>query len=432
MSKLKIDREGLISDIVAFPLMKSNEKAVIDVSEQYVKDNNLQDIFLVDEETFVGVEVEVEGITGKSAPDLLPFWGAKEDGSLRNNGIEFVSTPVRGKGLVSALHKLDTALSSAWPKHDFSERTSIHVHMNVRNLSVEALFNLLLIYMIFESALYKAVFDMCGRKRDENIFCVPIQETGKSILSEGVLHDFETGRNKAAFYGLIEGWRKYSGLNVVPAGSFGTIEFRHLGGIQDFRKILEWINMLLTMKNYAVTHSYEFLKPHIMELNTNSMYELFTRAVFNQQADNILKYNVKEELERGVIFVKYLFSKIVASASVTEQKFDGSSMKLFLEKKNKKAFVALPEKEQKKSLSEMTLAELESKIIEISSQMVEVEVQINLIRYSNRNTDNDNSQDLLDEFLRRRGMLIEEREEYYEEHRNRLKLGYTTQYTTAT
>ena len=46
-------------------------------------------------DSFIGVEVEVEGILNR---EVLYYWSDKRDGSLRNNGIEFVPpqyTPIK-------------------------------------------------------------------------------------------------------------------------------------------------------------------------------------------------------------------------------------------------------------------------------------------------------------------------------------------------
>ncbi len=384
MSKLHLNRAQTLSDLVVFPLLKSNEKAVIDESEKYVLANDLKDIFLFDDKTFIGVEVEVEGVT-ETLPSLLPFWTFKEDGSLRNQGIEFVSTPVRGKGLIAALHKVSSLLKDTLPAHDFSERTSIHVHVNVRDMTFEGLINFLLIYLIFESALYKTIFDVCGRKRDENIFCVPIQDTGKSVFSSEVLSKFERGKNADALRTLVEYWRKYSGLNVVPVSSFGTIEFRHLGGVQDYMKILEWINMILSMKEYASIHPYEGLKERIMELNTNSMYEVFTKDVFSRLANNVLKYNIKDELEKGVIFVKYLFTES-SRTPLNRDKFEGSSMKALLEKSLGKELKPQKKEEQKKRPEEMTEKELEIAYLDAAQKVVELELEYNTVAHAVMNS----------------------------------------------
>ena len=377
MSTLKnINRQETLSDIFSFSLMKNMEKSVLEATSNLLnKEETLP--FLVDDTTFIGIEVEVEGLDEGNFPDMRPFWAIRGDGSLRNNGMEFVSTPMRGKSLIVALKELEKVLKERYPNHDFSDRTSVHVHINVRTMLCETFINFLLLYCVFESVLYKYVFDSCGKKRDTNIFCVPLQETGHSLCLDDAIRIFEKGDNKTSLVRLSQTWKKYSGLNLIPIRSFGTTEFRHLGGISSTEKILGWINLLLSMKIYAENTSYQFLKETVLGLNTNSMYEMFTKDVFGRTSTDILKYNVKEELEKGVIYVKYIFESSKRRMRViTEDEVDKSSFKMFLEKQLDTGKL---KKKQKKSFQEMTREELEKQYLSLSNLIVEQTLSINLL-----------------------------------------------------
>ena len=362
-NSVKVDRSQVVSDLFSYKLIRSDEKNIRLATERVLGGlDSIPQIY--DEVSFLGIEVEVEGLDEERRDFDSVFWDIKEDGSLRNNGWEFVSVPIRGNAVYAALKTLDSSLRK-YRGVDFSDRTSVHVHVNVRDMEVESLINMLLIYLVFETILYKHVFDACGKKRDDNIFCVPIGDVGQSLGLAQALSFFEKGNNLHALHRITANWRKYSGLNLIPIRSFGTIEFRHLGGISNPEKILTWINLLLSMKKYASEIEYTNLKQEILNLNTNSMYEVFTKRVFKRHADHILKYNVRYELEKGVILVKYLLSIMGAKHEhLTEEKFDRSSFKAFFEMASGKKLVEI----QKKTPEEMSLQELENEYAKISRQ----------------------------------------------------------------
>lgn len=374
MSKLRINREQLVSDVCSFPLLRSWEKEVTEATEIVTKEYGLENTHVADDRTFVGIEVEVEGIT-RVFEKIKPFWTTKEDGSLRNNGLELVSLPIRGRAIPAALEILSRELRDVNPKHDFSERTSVHVHVNVRDISVEALFNYLLTYLVFETAIYKVVFDFCGKKRDENIFCVPIQESGDFMGLRSALDYLERGRNQDALSHLHHGWKKYSGLNLVPVTTFGTVEFRHMGGTSNSKRLLSWINILLSMKEFACGVSYDTLTNRIMELNTNSLYESFTKEVFSHQADNILRYNVKEELERGVNYVKTMLAEEDWEDKVKiDEKFDGSGFSAFFKKKGIELVPLKPE--DTRDPKELTDRELDAEYLRLGAVVAQLRVNV--------------------------------------------------------
>jgi hypothetical protein len=255
----------------------------------------------------VGIEVEVEGVRefefgGQS------LWASIEDGSLRNHGREFVSIPLKGEAIPLALTMLREFLEN-WNKNfDFSERTSVHVHVNVRDMTVEQLFNYVICYLTFEPVIYKYVFDLGKRDRESNIFCLPVGNSVEFLSLPTAFYELEEGKGKGAVSYLAANWHKYTGLNLKPITKLGTVEFRHMTGLLQVRELCEWINILLCMRKFACSLGYEDLKAEVLELNTNSRYEFFLQRVFKNLSANLLRYNIKEELEKGVVSVKRVLS----------------------------------------------------------------------------------------------------------------------------
>ena len=239
----------------------------------------------------IGIEVEVEGITRMPVIDKQ-IWFTKVDGSLRNNGIEFITAPVAGLQIIYAIDNLYSNLPTT---ADFSERTSIHVHVNVREQTVGQILTLLMLYTVFEQLL----FEFAGPQRRNNIFCVAVQETRYPYLITNFLRD-------KSFGDLIMGWKKYSGLNLGIIRGLGTIEYRIMEGHNDPVRLLNWINILLRMHQYVRTTSFNEAYEAIRTLNTTSMYEQFIRNVFKSDAENLIKhgYNLQQMLEVGVSSAK--------------------------------------------------------------------------------------------------------------------------------
>lgn len=215
----------------------------------------------------VGIEVEVENMSNQVHPEC--YWQVKTDGSLRNNGIELVSQPLTVSQIQYALEHLKEVLH-ANNNPDFSNRTSIHVHLNCRNLTQDQVWNLVILYCLFEKHFYKFV----GSRRLNSIFCVPIYRS--NILSS----------LNANIYSWNPIWHKYCGLNILPlqtngtTGCYGTIEFRHLYGTDDPQVIMAWIDNILALRKLAMEMSKEELSNLIEDMNTTSSYKWLYNRLF--------------------------------------------------------------------------------------------------------------------------------------------------------
>ena len=114
-----------------------------------------------------GIEVEYENYRG-TAHRPSPEWQIKDDGSLRNGGIEYVfRRPL-------AINSSHTAIDSLWEMASSlrlkpSPRTGIHVHVNCLDYSLSQILDILTNYVLMEPFLFAYV----GPLRDESILCVP-------------------------------------------------------------------------------------------------------------------------------------------------------------------------------------------------------------------------------------------------------------------
>lgn len=273
------------------PRLKHNEKAI----EEWEAANPFTpQIPLVEKATYVGVEIEAENIVRRVRMTSL-YWEDKQDGSLRNNGREFITVPIKVSRLEQALTHLFYDMERVAIKPDFSPRTSIHVHMNVRTLNLQQLETLILTYMVVEKVLFKWV----GNERIDNIFCIPLYNIDVSASLPRAMQNIHELR-----------WSKYTALNLAPILDRGTVEFRHLHGTKSVARIMMWVNFMLCLKKFALKNDPAYVKSHILTLNSNSQYYLFLKEVFGDLAEELLYANFEKDIGYCVSNIKtqYIYS----------------------------------------------------------------------------------------------------------------------------
>lgn len=243
------------SEIITYPKLKRYEGLLGKIPVRF------PDVYL-------GIEVEAEGMEGGI---MIPgSWQIVEDGSLKVAGMEFITVPIRAKFLEMELRRLFAAI----PKADFSPRTSIHVHMNARDLYIAELHRFMLLYMVFEKCLY----NFSGNRWTNN-FCVPIYETPKNIPS--FLSGLATGS-------LSPHWSKYMGINLLPlyggdgVNKIGTIEFRHMSGNNSVEHIMDWCNLITCLKFSSKKLDTDTIVKAILTDQTDSVE--FIKSVFGDWA----------------------------------------------------------------------------------------------------------------------------------------------------
>lgn len=238
----------------------------------------------------VGIEVEVENIGG-NIPLSTGFWQMKGDNSLRNNGAEFVSIAVKGDQLHWALSELHWVLPQTAV---YSQRTSVHVHMDMQGMTPEQIASITLVYLTVEKVLYRWV----GHDRDKNIFCFPLHELP---LVDTLFSRLENVATK----GNVQGSEtRYSGLNFTPLTTFGTLEFRQMHGTGDMGRVLTWVNLLQRIRAYALSKSKDQLIAELLQLNTNSMYGYYMAQVFGDMLPELATPTLDGDVAFGVLSVK--------------------------------------------------------------------------------------------------------------------------------
>jgi len=191
----------------------------------------------------VGIEIEVEGFE-IGVMDSKRWRVSHDEGSLQG-GVEFISLPVWGTAITDALDEIRVLFAAKPPYISF--RTSVHVHINVLDMTNDQVIQMVKLGILYEPALFRLHEDW---NRYDNMFCVPAkQSVAIQRAYSGLLHELKRGR---AARNVLKS--KYAAMNPNSISELGTLEFRHMGGTADMDKISQWIDILLQMKSAAMQH----------------------------------------------------------------------------------------------------------------------------------------------------------------------------------
>lgn len=237
--------------------------------------------------TEIGIEVEIEKI---GAPPMgTNIWMIDKDGSLKDNGYEFISRPIKDRNILFALEELEVYYK-ALPKAEFTHRCSIHVHMNVAKLKCAQLRALLATYIVLEPFY----FSLVGKYREGNSYCYPLADAFPQwewLKLESLNENF-----------------KYAALNPHHLRDYGTLEFRHHGGTKNKTELLNWIETILRLYSYVEEKSPAEIEAKIMDLNTVSNYYEFCAEVFGKKFSQFAGFNLHRIMRSNVTAAKFFLS----------------------------------------------------------------------------------------------------------------------------
>jgi hypothetical protein len=204
----------------------------------------------------LGVEIEVEG---RNLPEAPMGWRGEHDGSLRGESREYVLTKPQTIAQVDTrIKRLKRAFSDNGGSIDDSVRAGVHVHVNVRHLTIPKLANFMAAYLVLEELLLKH----CGEFREGNLFCL------RSCDAEYLLYylSMYLQPDRVRLLGSDDVVR-YSAMNVCSLPRYGSLEFRALRTPQDLDKVTAWASVLLNLRKVA--EGYE--NPQKLLANFNPM-----------------------------------------------------------------------------------------------------------------------------------------------------------------
>lgn len=255
----------------------------------------------IESDRIIGIEVEVENLQVRQ--NTSEVWVPTQDGSLRNNGQEFITRPIEAKWAPHALRELLQDVLST--DCCFSPRTSTHVHVNCQDLFSTQVIDIVLLYSILEPLFY----NFAGRGRVKNIYCVPVADAG--ILTYGTNLKIDN---------LISGWSKYTGLNIVPIGDKGTIEFRHMHGTFDHEKLSVWIRLILKMIDYAVKQGTPAIRKLVLGFGPKTDLFGLLLNIFGQEDMQKFKEVSYSTIKPAVDSTKLAFMKPATQQTIMQER----------------------------------------------------------------------------------------------------------------
>jgi len=186
-----------------------------------------------------GIEIEVEGMDDVSPP---PKWNMTTDGSLRNNGLEFITrNGFSGMDLERALNNVDKFFERNPPA--LSERCSTHIHVDVRDMTSKQVLNFLCLGVMVEHVL----FSLFGNTRTANTFCL---STDCGTTNFGNIVECLTDDGNCPVIG--RSWSKYAAIGLKRIRDLGTVEFRMFKTILTKDEYVRVLNTLFSMKQAAM------------------------------------------------------------------------------------------------------------------------------------------------------------------------------------
>ena len=205
----------------------------------------------------VGIEVEVEGnrfpkppgkeSTHKAMPmEGWNFWHYVKDGSLRgkDNAEYVLGKPIEFEEVPDALAELISKLKEYGSKLDDSNRTSVHVHLNVQHFHMNRLTSFIALYLCFEEILT----EWCGDHRVGNLFCLRGKDAPGALTK---IRQFIQSDGQTELPDNLH----YAGLNTNALTKFGSLEIRSMRGPTDLSLIQSWINILERIYKLSAEYS---------------------------------------------------------------------------------------------------------------------------------------------------------------------------------
>lgn len=258
-----------------------------------------------DRHTHVGIEIEVEGIINHAYETWLnnrPHWfSVHSDGSLRNGGVEFITYPFDATYAPSILNYFFTNLKRTNPGFTFTNRCSIHVHLDMTDTTYWQFESLYQLYLCFERQFY----EYAGEVRENSNFCVPVSATPfeEYFFSTTKSRTWNTLLNSIPDLDAA----KYTGLNITRLRDIGTVEFRHLPGNIRAPWVYKFIQFIIALKKFAITHTRDEVNDIIMNANTISNYQPFAESVFGEHTNALFPTGEFNLIEEGITTAKRIY-----------------------------------------------------------------------------------------------------------------------------
>jgi hypothetical protein len=245
-------------------------------------------------DTFVGVELELEGVNWKDS--FLDLFNHHEERSLRK-GLELVTKfGVTAGEAMFAIKSLHAEIG----KKKLGFRCGLHAHIDVTQFTMEDIYKAVLVYTVLEPLL----FDISGNRNappTPNRFCVAVLDS-VSCFSKIIYYGHRKEWDEVAK--VVKSGTKYMAMNVLPITKFGTVEFRHHFGTHDPDVIQPWLQTLLDVVVGSRAMNTENLESQIIGVNSLSYYEELLVDCLPNSHHRISRTDLDKKMYQGVTYFK--------------------------------------------------------------------------------------------------------------------------------
>jgi len=171
-----------------------------------------------------------------------PYWKMVTDGSLEDyeHGLELVSPILMGDDGLKQLAEVCKVLKFIGCKID--KKCGVHVHIGVRDENLDFFKNLFSLYSGYEPLIDTIMPE--SRRKQNATYCKSNVVSLESIANATTLE--ELGNVIGNQYDISGGYR-YMKLNIQSYWRHGTVEFRQHAGSLDYKKIMNWIKLCMSM-----------------------------------------------------------------------------------------------------------------------------------------------------------------------------------------
>lgn len=233
----------------------------------------------------VGIEIEMEG---RNLAFGSRTWNVKGDGSLRGTGAEYVLiSPIPSKNVYKILENLEKTLAKNGATLTPSNRCGVHIHVNCQHMWFTEVLNFVITYLILEDLL----LEYCGEDRVGNLFCL------RSSDAEELITALVNASGVGTFRHMMRDDYRYAGVNLVSLHKFGSVEFRSLGTPAKLTDITRWVEMLLSIRDFAI--SFKHPSALIESVSEGGAAE-FARDVLGDNIKYINTSNMEDRVLAGI------------------------------------------------------------------------------------------------------------------------------------
>lgn len=252
--------------------------------------NNILDAIMVNKTVGdIGIEIEAEMVS--PFYDNNPFqkdWRIEEDGSLKQNGTEFVlRSPVKFWKVGDTIDKFKNSLKKSGAVINPSIRAGIHVHLNMQDSTIKDFYNLMLCYYPMETVLTR----FCGESREGNLFCL----RSRDALYIPEMIELSIRKQKLELLRTTN--LRYAAFNVQSLFQYGSVEFRAFGTTPDLHNLKLWIEIIRRLKQYSkkVGNSWEILQKISGFGGRQWLVEVFGENIVSQLEYDDMENDIMED-----------------------------------------------------------------------------------------------------------------------------------------